>query len=373
MKNLFWLSLFLILFAYAGYPVWVYLRAIFRPRPIRTASVFPSVTILLAIRNEAAWLAKKLQNLADLDYPSHLLEVIVVSDGSVDGTDQILTAAEGPHIHGILLEEHRGKANALNCGVARAHGEVIVFTDARQMIAAEALRNLVENFADPSVGGVSGELVIGQDSNTSAAEGVGLYWQMEKKIRLWEGLGGSSVGATGSFYAIRKELLAPIPQGTILDDLYIPLHAARSGGRVVFEPRAVAYDPLTPDPKQEFRRKLRTLFGNYQLLQLAPWILSSSNPLRYEFVCHKLLRLLVPFALLGLLASTAWLRNTPYGLIFAAQLAFYTLAGLGMARPLRLGFLTRLSSISLAFTVLNSAAVLAFVYFVSGRKPAWTR
>ena len=372
MKIVFWLSLFLIVFAYAGYPIWVYLRAIFRPRPIRAASVFPSVTVLLAVHNESAHLQNKLRNLATLDYPSNLLDIIVVSDGSTDQTNEIVAAAESPSVHGIFVNEHRGKASALNCGAERAQGEIIVFTDARQMIAANAIKNLVENFADPSVGCASGELVIGQDTNTSSAEGVGLYWRIEKKIRLWEGLAGSSVGATGSFYAVRKKLVAPLPQGTILDDLYIPLHAAKQGKRVVFEPRAIAYDSLTPDPKQEFRRKLRTLFGNYQLLQLAPWILTAANPLRFEFICHKLLRLIVPFALLGLLVSTALLGETTYGFILALQLVFYALAGLGTMR-LPLGRLARLSSIPLAFAVLNSAAVLAFVYFISGRKPAWTR
>jgi cellulose synthase/poly-beta-1,6-N-acetylglucosamine synthase-like glycosyltransferase len=372
MKALFWSSLLLIVITHAGYPLWIYLRALCRPRPIPKATVFPNTTVLLAVHNEAAYLSDKLRNLAALDYPRGLVEIIVVSDGSTDGTNGVLAEAEGQGIQSIYLREHRGKAGALNCGIAQARGEVVVFTDARQMLAASAVNNLVENFADSSIGCVSGELMIGTDAATSSAEGVGLYWRMEKKIRLWEGLAGSTVGATGSFYAVRRELLVPLPEGTILDDLYIPLHVARGGKRVVFEPGALAYDPLIADPKQEFRRKLRTLFGNYQLLQLAPWILTSSNPLRFEFICHKLLRLFVPFALLGLLISSAWLGSTTYGVFLVLQLLFYGLAGLSFV-PLPLGILARLSSISLAFAVLNSAAALAFVYFISGRKPAWTR
>ena len=372
MKLLFWSSLSLIFFAYAGYPIWLYVRARLWPCPVRVASIFPSVTILLAVHNEEKYLPGKLQNLAGLHYPPDCLEIIVVSDGSTDRTNQILASAESPNCQGIVLDEHCGKASALNFGVAQARGEIVVFTDARQIIASEALKTLIENFADPSVGCVSGELLIGQDQTTLSAEGVGLYWRMEKKIRRWEGLAGSSVGATGSLYAVRRNLIVPLPQGTILDDVYIPLHVVRQGKRVVFEPKALAFDPLTPDPKQEFRRKLRTLFGNYQLLQLAPWILTTSNPVRLEFLCHKLLRLLVPFALLGLLVSTFWLRESIYGFVLVFQLFFYALAGLGIFR-LKLGILSRLSSISLAFTVLNTAAGLAFVYFISGRKPVWAR
>ncbi len=230
----------------------------------------------------------------------------------------------------MILPEQGGKAIALNHGLAAAHGEVIVFTDARQTIASEALKHIVANFADPDVGCVSGELMIGQ-GEASGAQGVGLYWRMEKKIRYWEGLAGSTVGATGALYAVRKNLISPLPPGTILDDVYIPLQVVRQGQRVVFEPRALAFDPLTPDPKQEFRRKLRTLIGNYQLLQLAPWVLTRPNPLRLQFVCHKLLRLLVPFALVGMLVSTLWLRKDVYELALVLQLVFYALAGLRLS------------------------------------------
>jgi cellulose synthase/poly-beta-1,6-N-acetylglucosamine synthase-like glycosyltransferase len=330
------------------------------------------VTILLAVHNEEKYLLNKLQNLVALDYPSDRLEIIVVSDGSTDKTNQILASVESPRCRGIVLNEHCGKASALNSGITQARGEIVIFTDARQMIAPDALRNLAENFADASIGCVSGELVIGQDRNTLATEGVNLYWRIEKKIRHWEALGGSSLGATGSLYAVRKNLLVPLPQGTILDDVYIPLHVARQGKRVVFEPRALAIDPLTPDPRQEFRRKLRTLFGNYQLLQLAPWVLTYRNPLRFQFVCHKLLRLLVPFALLIALLSSLWIREGLYGLALLLQLAFYALACLSILRA-KLGFVSKLSNISLAFVVLNSAAVVAFICFISGRKAIWTR
>ena len=372
MKLLFWSSLLLIFSAYAGYPIWLYFRARFWPRPVQRSGIFPAITVLLAAHNEEKYLLGKLQNLEQLDYPADRLQVVVVSDGSTDETNQILATWENSNRTAVILSEQRGKATALNHGVTAARGEVVIFTDARQAIASDAVRNLAANFADPTVGCVSGELLIGQDRDTASAHGVGLYWRLEKKIRLWEGLAGSCVGATGALYAVRTSLIPPLPPGTILDDVYIPLQVVRQGRRVVFDPHALAFDPFTPNPKQEFRRKLRTLFGNYQLLRLSPWILKHSCPLRFQFVGHKLLRLLVPFALLGVLLSAFWLRYGLYELALALQLAFYALAALGALRG-KFGRVSRFSDISLAFVVLNAAAAVAFVYFITGRKVTWTR
>jgi len=297
---------------------------------------------------------------------------MVVSDGSTDKTNNILAAWKNSNLRTVILPNQYGKATALNCGVAEAKGEIIVLTDARQTIDSGALKNLVSNFADPTVGCVSGELNIGTDASSAFAEGVGLYWQLEKKIRYWEGLAGSMVGATGAFYAIRRKLLRPIPPETILDDVYLPLQVVRQGQRVVFDYTALAWDNLKPGPKQEFRRKVRTLVGNYQLLRLAPWLLTRSNPIRFQFVCHKLLRLLVPFALLGLLISTIWLRKDVYEFALVLQFVFYSLATLSIFRD-RVGIVSRLSDISLTFIVLNMAAAVAFVYVITGRKAVWVR
>ncbi len=372
MRLLFWSSLFLVSFAYAGYPICLYFRARLWPRRILRAPISPSVTVVLAARNEGRALVRKLANLAALDYPTQPIEVIVVSDGSTDETNAFLTAWENPRQRAVILPTHSGKATALNHGVAAAHGEIIVFTDARQTIAPEALKHLVANFADPSVGCVSGELIIDQDPSTASSQGVGLYWRLEKAIRNWEGLAGSTIGASGAFYAVRRNLMSPIPRETILDDVYIPFDVVRQGQRVVFDPKALVWDDLKSGPQQEFRRKVRTLIGNYQLLQLAPWVLTSSNPLRLQFVCHKLLRLLVPFALVGLLVSTFWLRRNIYELALVLQLVFYALAALSIFRG-KVGIVSRLADISLAFIVLNTAAAVAFIYFITGRKAIWAR
>jgi biofilm PGA synthesis N-glycosyltransferase PgaC len=372
MRDLFWFCVSLIFLTYAGYPIWLHLKARYRSIAIHRDSIFPSVTILLAVRNEEKNLPRKLRNLAALRYPLGLIEEIVVSDGSTDGTHQIAADWQNSERRLLILPQPQGKAAALNCGMAEATGEIVVFTDARQILASDALTTLVSNFADPSVGCVSGELMIGEGPRAGVSEGVGLYWKIEKKIRLWEALTGSTIGATGAFYAVRRNLLPALPPDTILDDLYIPMHVIRQGYRVVFEPLALAWDDLQPGPKQEFHRKVRTLIGNYQLLQLAPWILTASNPVRLQFVMHKLLRLWVPFALLGALVSSMLLRQGIYEFALIVQLAFYCLAAFSMFRA-RLGPVSRVSDVALAFLVLNSAAAVAFVYFVTGRKALWAR
>jgi poly-beta-1,6-N-acetyl-D-glucosamine synthase len=372
MKLLFWCSASLILFAYAGYPIWLCCRAHFWPRPAKRGHVLPSVTVVLAVHNEERYLPNKLRNLAGLNYPADCLEIVIVSDGSTDDTNRILSASTSAGQRALFLRKRVGKSLAINCAVAEARGEIVVFTDARQLLDADAVRNLVANFADSSVGCVSGELIVGQDPYTPASQGVSLYWQAEKKLRYWESLAGSTVGATGALYAVRRALVPHLPAGTILDDVYIPLEVVRRGYRTVFESGALAWDSLVPTPQQEFRRKLRTLAGNYQLLQLAPWILTSSCPLRWEFVCHKLLRLLVPFALIVVLVSASAVGTGIYEIAFLCQLIFYALASLKLAGS-KAGIVARLADISLAFLVLNTAAAVAFFYFVTGRKVIWAQ
>ncbi len=372
MRLLFWSSLSLIFVAYAGYPIALYFRARLWPRPIRRASISPHVSIVLAVRNEEQNLPRKLDNLAALDYPKDRLEIIVVSDGSTDETNNILTPWENSQRRAVILSEHRGKATALNWGMAAARGEIIVFTDARQTIALDALKNLVANFADPSVGCVSGDITLGDPAIGATMNGLGLYWRLETNMRRWEGAAGSLIGAAGCLYAVRKDLVAPFPEGTILDDVYLPLHVARQGKRVVFESQAQGWDDPQHDRRREFRRKVRTLTGNYQLLQLAPWLLTRKNPVRFEFVCHKVLRLAAPFAFASVLLSSFLLQGLIYRTACAIQVFCYTLAILAVFRS-RLGVVSRMADVSLAFLVLNAAAIVALFNFVMGKKAAWVR
>lgn len=202
---------------------------------------------------------------------------------------------------------------------------------------------------------------------------MGLYWRIEKTIREMESASGSVVGATGAIYVAKRRLLPQLPQGTILDDVYIPMHVARQGFRVVFVPSARAWDVVDRGTEREFSRKVRTLGGNYQLVQLAPWLLSSANSLRFEFISHKLMRLFAPFALaMVFVASLLLAGHGLYRAVFVVQLAFYMLSLLAMVK-LPKSRLARLADAAWTFVVLNSAALVAFVKFVTGRRVAWVR
>jgi biofilm PGA synthesis N-glycosyltransferase PgaC len=373
MTWVFWTALAVIVYAYLGYPVWLWVRSGLRPWPVRTGEIDATVSVVMVVRNEERVLAAKVENLLTLDYPAERMDVVVVSDGSTDGTEAILhECARNPRVHAVLNQLAQGKASGLNDALQVAQGEIVIFTDARQTIERGAVRVLLSNFADSHVGCVSGELMLGEPDGGEKSRGMGLYWRIEKAVRELESASGSVVGATGAFYGVRRELLAPVPPETLLDDVYIPMQVIRAGKRVVFEPRARAWDLPDQGTGREFARKVRTLSGNYQLLQLAPWLLSAENPIRFELVSHKLLRLVVPFALVAAFVACATVPHAFYRTALLLQLAFYALSLAGMAR-VRMGPLARLGEAALTFVVLNTAAVVAFANFVTGKKAAWTR
>ena len=373
MKWLFWASVAILAYTYFGYAAWLWLRRRWRPYPVQAGSFTPSISIVMVVRNEAAVLDRKLRNLLSLNYPPELCEIIVVSDASADSTNDMLREASlDPRLRIILSTESQGKAAGLNKAAAIAHGEIVVFTDARQMIEAEALHLLADNFADPNVGCASGELMMGDPESGEVVRGMGLYWRIEKTIREMESASGSVVGATGALYAVRRSLLVPVPIGTILDDVYIPMHVVRADARVIFVPSARAWDVAPQKTAHEFSRKVRTLSGNYQLVQLAPWLLSGKNPLRFEFISHKLLRLFAPFALAAAFLASLFLRDPFYRLALALQVAFYGLSLIAMMKLIK-GPIGRIADAAGTFVVLNSAALVAFVKFVTGRRVVWVR
>lgn len=372
MKWVFWIASAMVAYAYLGYAVWLRLRAWIRPWPVLRGPFLPSVSVVMVVRDEERMLGAKLANLQSLDYPAERLEFVVVSDGSTDGTAGILQGFADQRLRFKLNSDARGKAAGLNDALTMATGEIVAFTDARQRIEAGALRLLVENFSDPAVGCVSGELMLGDAKAKESGEGLGLYWQIEKKIRESESASGSVVGATGALYAARRNLIEALPAGMILDDVWTPMNVVRSGARVVFDNRARAWDQPNLGGVREFRRKVRTLGGNYQLVQLAPWLLSRENPVRFEFVSHKLLRLLVPFALVAAWISSFFIPGAFYRAAFWAQTIFYGLSVLALT-DVRLGFLQRLADPAKTLVVLNAAAVVAFMNFAMRRKVAWSR
>ena len=374
MKWVFWMSATLIAYTYLGYPLWLWIRSRWCRKRVRCGPYIPFLSIIMVVHNEEKVLPRKLRNLLELNYPAELLEIVVVSDGSTDTTNQILSEhMADAHMRVIFNPQQQGKAAGLNAAMSSVRGEIVVFTDARQQIEPDAIRVLVENFADPEIGCASGELMLGDPETGEAEQGMGVYWRIEKAVRELESAAGSVVGATGAIYAIRRKLLVRVPAETILDDVYIPMHVVRRGARVIFDPRARAWDSPDQGTAREFSRKVRTLSGNYQLLQLAPWLLSSANPLRFQFVSHKLLRLVVPFALLATLLASLVTPGVFYHGAAILQLAFYTLSLLGLVHVLRRGAFGRVTDAARTFVLLNTAAVVAFANFAVGRKAAWGR
>ena len=367
MKLLFWVCLALISYTYFGYAGWLWLCARLRPRPIQKGSSTPSVSVVIAARNEEANLPAKLKNLQQLGYPKDLLQVVIASDGSTDRTASILLG-QGSNIVPIILDESNGKARALNEAVKRATGEILVFLDARQSVESDAISELTSCFADPGVGAVSGELLL-DASEGESEDALGIYWKIEKVVRKLESASGSVVGVTGAIYAIRHELYTEVPTGTILDDVFIPMNVARIGKRVVFQPSAIARDRLFSTKGKEFSRKVRTLTGNYQLLRLAPWLLSPANPLLFRFISHKLLRLLVPLLLILMLAASAMSNGPFYRAAFWLQTLFYVLAVFGALSPPARRF--KPVAIANTFIMLNAAAALAFYNFLARRNEVW--
>lgn len=371
MKLVFWASVALVAYAYVGYLALLWVHAKLSPRPALRGRFEPFVSVVMVVRNEAGVLAGKIRNLLTLEYPPERLQIVVVSDGSTDGTEAILRAeARHPQVQVVLNQLPRGKAQGLNDGVGIAQGEIVVFTDARQKIEPKAVRLLMENFADAAVGAVSGELMLGDSETGETGRGMGLYWKIEKWVRQFESATGSVVGATGAIYAVRRLLLPELPAEAILDDVFIPMQVAKQGYRVLFDVRARAWDHPDLGSEREFRRKVRTLSGNYQLLQIAPWLLSKENPLRFCFISHKLTRLLVPFALILMLVSAWFIPETFYRAAFWTQLGFYVLSLLGLLNR-NLGPLSRITDIAYTFVALNAAALVAFARFITGQKAVW--
>jgi len=369
---LFWASVFLLGYAYLGYPALVWAWAAVRRRPRRRSRAEPTVSVLVVAHNEAARIEGRLENLFSVEYPRDRLEILLGSDGSTDGTAEIARAHEPAGVTVMAFERRRGKAAVLNDVMPKARGDIVVLADARQRFAPGAIRALVEPFGDPQVGAVSGELILTPDPESApVGHGVGVYWRYEKFIRRNESRVDSTVGATGAVYAIRRELFEPIPDDTLLDDVLIPLRITRRGYRVLFEPGARAYDRAAATTAEEFARKVRTLAGNFQLFARERWAMNPfQNRLWLQTVSHKGLRLLLPLLHVGAFIANLPLADGPlYGGMLLAQALFYAFA-LGGYAGRNGGRRTPLLSVPYVICVLNCATLVGFLRFVTGRQRA---
>ncbi len=369
-RALFWSALGVLAYTYFVFPLVVLLRAARRPRPHLTADVTPSVTMVIAARNEAAAIGAKLENLLSLDYPEERFEVVVASDGSDDGTNEIVRAYAN---RGVRLESlpRLGKAAALDAAVAQANGDILVFSDANSMYAHDALRALVRPFADPLVGGVAGDQrYLGATDADAIASGERSYWDLERRLKAAESLAGNVISATGAIYAIRRSLFRPVSAG-VTDDFFTSTGVIAQGHRLVFAPDAVAYEPVSKTAEIELGRKVRVMTRGLRGVLLRRELL---DPRRHGFYSlqlftHKVLRRTMVFPLLALAAISPflWSRGVLYRAATVTQAAFYGLGAAGMllaGRPLG-----RRKALALPafFTLVNLASLRAVWNVVRGR------
>jgi cellulose synthase/poly-beta-1,6-N-acetylglucosamine synthase-like glycosyltransferase len=348
----------------------------FRARPTRADEAYrPLVTLLIAACNEERTIRRKLLNSLQLDYPRPLLDIVVVADGSNDGTAAIVTEYADRGVRLLHQPERRGKSAALDRALRECRGEIVVFSDANTDYSAGAVAALVRHFADPVVGGVSGRKIVAQDAERAATDGETAYWSYEAALKSWESATGSITTADGEIFAIRRQLVEGIPRQVVHDDMYLTLFLVQRGFRVVYEQAATSSELASKSLRDEFHLKLRYASAGYQILDLyRPMFLPIPSTFGWRFLSHKLLRWIAPFLLIAVLFASAILAatSTVYFILFAAQVVFYVLAGLGLV--LQPWTRATLFYFPLYFSVMNAAALCGFVkYFAVGQSPVWRK
>jgi cellulose synthase/poly-beta-1,6-N-acetylglucosamine synthase-like glycosyltransferase len=368
---LFWLALALIIYSYILFPLLIFLRGRLAPKPYYQGLITPGISLIIAAYNEADSIGAKLENILSLPYPAENLEVIVASDGSEDGTNEIVRAYKDEGVK-LLSLPRQGKAAALNAAVALATNDILVFSDANSMFAPLALHYLMQPFTDARVGGVAGnQRYLADGGSTPAGEGEKSYWRFDRKIKQLQSQAGNVISATGAIYAIRKKLFMAVPEG-VTDDFVTSTRVIAQGYRLVFAPEAVAYEPVAGEREREFGRKVRVITRGLWAVVFMRRLL---NPFRYGFYSlqlfsHKLLRRLVVFPLLVLFITSLflWSEGIFYQLVIAGELMLYGLAGAGLAlEGSKLGRF-KLFSLPYYFCLVNGACLLAAWNVLRGRR-----
>lgn len=386
---LFWVSLGGILYTYFGYPVLIFLLAKMIQKPETYQTYKPSVTLLIAAYNEEAVIEDKIKNSLTIDYPKDLFQILVVTDGSRDRTPEIAKRYTNYGIENLHEPERRGKMAAINRALPNARGEIVVFSDANNYYQADTILKLIQPFGNPSVGGVTGAKVIGQDDDSLGAS-EGLYWKYESFIKKQESQAGSCTSAAGEVLAIRKKLYSSPPDHVINDDFYIAMQIVRNGYRLVYVPDAKSIERVSPSAQDEIARRTRINAGRFQAIAMARQILPFNRPLLvWQILSHKFLRPIVPFFMIGaalfnLIAVVFppatkgfWILSKPYSLVFLGlQFLFYMLAWLGTKAGNRgeQSKLVRLFYIPTFLTNSNYAALMGFFRFLRGSQShMWER
>jgi cellulose synthase/poly-beta-1,6-N-acetylglucosamine synthase-like glycosyltransferase len=370
----FWACLFVGLYPYVGYPLCIALLKAVRPRPVRSREIAPTVTVVISAHNEAGHIAATVRNKLQQDYPAALLDVMVVSDGSTDGTDEALRrlVVQEPRVSFLRQEPRSGKTSALNGLVGRARGEIVVFADANSMYRPDTVRRLVAAFADPQVGYASGRMLYVDPHGSLVGDGCTAYMRYENRLRWYESAIGSVVGVDGGVDAIRRSLYCPM-RSDQLPDFVLPLSVVEQNFRVVYVPEAVLEEETLSSEAAEYRMRVRVALRAFWALWDKRALL---NPLRFplfswQLISHKLLRYL-SFAPLAVAAVLNWLL-VPRSWLYAG-LALWQVIAAALAVAAVLGS-PRVSRFPVTrycyyFLLLNWASAVAFARFARGEKQA---
>jgi cellulose synthase/poly-beta-1,6-N-acetylglucosamine synthase-like glycosyltransferase len=367
----FWGAAALIVYTYILFPALVILRGLLRSRPHKSAAITPRVSMIIAAYNEANSIGAKLDNILSLDYPRDCLEVVIASDGSTDGTDEIVRKYSGQGVR-LLSLPRQGKAPALNAAVAASSGDILIFSDANSMYAPDAIRALVRPFADPEVGGVAGnQCYLAKSSASASNDGEHSYWNFDRKLKQSQSGAGNAISATGAIYAIRRALFRTVPTG-VTDDFVTSTSVIAQGYRLVFASDAIAYEPVAKSSGVEFGRKVRVITRGLRGVLIMRELL---NPFHHGFYAiqlfsHKVMRRLVVFPLLVLLVVSPllWRRGPLYQAATLLQVGFYSCGALGMLLGgTRLGRL-KIFTIPYFFCMVNAASLLAALNILRGHR-----
>jgi cellulose synthase/poly-beta-1,6-N-acetylglucosamine synthase-like glycosyltransferase len=372
LETLFTGSIVFIFLSYFGYSFSLYLLSIIRKKRVEKAAYFPFVSVILTAYNEEKRIEEKLRNTLALDYPKDKIQILVSSDGSTDQTNAIVKKYHKDRVELLAIEERRGKENAQKEAVKHANGDVLVFTDIATQLDPEGLREIVANFADPSVGCVSSEdRVIGKNGELS---GEGFYVRYEMWLRKLESRVNSLVGLSGSFFAARKEVCQDF-SGDMQSDFRTVLNSVKLGLKGVSDPQTIGYYQDVSDESREFDRKVRTVlrgltvfFQHLEFLNIFRYGLFS-----YQFFCHKLLRWLVPIFLCIALVSNIILalKSYVFVILLIGQLLFYGLALWGWYG--KKGTPSVLVRIPMYFCVVNASILVAWWRYITGQRLVmWT-
>jgi cellulose synthase/poly-beta-1,6-N-acetylglucosamine synthase-like glycosyltransferase len=368
-EGLFWCSAGAILYAYIGYPVLLVICALFFRRRKPADDHTPPVTVLIAAYNEEAGIVRKVRNTLELRYPQDRLEIVVVSDGSTDGTDDAVRRLNNPRVRLLRVEGRRGKTHAQNEAVEHCRGEIIVFSDATTVYHPDSVRRLVRHYSDPRVGAVSGRYQY-FDSSGRSPSGFGsiAFWNYENVIKALQSRIATLTGCSGCIYSVRKSCYTPLPDDAC-SDLVEALAVVRNGYRVKFEPEALAFEETTASTQEEFRMRVRVATRGMRGVLSVPELLKPwQHPwTAFQLFSHKVLRWLIPVFLFGILVTSAVLSERPaFRYLLTLEMLACVLALASLVIPLHKRW--KPLGLPLYFSILNAAFVVSLFEVLRGRR-----